>query len=230
MKKQITMLLLCLSILALPGCAAKPEPSAPPQAERSAPAESAAQSVSAQSAASEPSEAQPFRYEHDPRLNPSAMEDIVEDESAVYGFRPNETGSLKQYAGMDWSDPDAVAQGREQRIAYHDSFSEMYDLLSNLRAENADIEEIARSVSALRNELRIRSYEGDPKGLEEMKARNLEEYGHEEGPLPDELYEKYGSWEAVLEKAFSVNSGMDACLGLYDEYYELYVMAGQVGD
>ena len=38
------------------------------------------------------------------------------------------------------------------------------------------------------------------------------------------------SLETVIEKAFSANSGMDACLGLYDDYYALYVAAGQVAD
>ncbi|MBO7520108.1 MAG: hypothetical protein J6T73_04950, partial [Clostridia bacterium] len=32
------------------------------------------------------------------------------------------------------------------------------------------------------------------------------------------------------EKAFSANVGMDACLGLYDDYYDLYVALGQVTD
>ena len=39
-----------------------------------------------------------FRYQHDPRENAAAMRDIVADESAVYGFRPSETGSLSMYA------------------------------------------------------------------------------------------------------------------------------------
>ena len=169
-----------------------------------------------------------FSYEHDPRLNPSAMADIVEDTEAVYGFRPSETGSLKQYASADWSDPAVVEQGRQDRIAYHDSIAELYDLLGKMRAAESNIEEIARAVSIKRNELRLAAYEGNPDGLATVKARNLEQYGHEEGPTPDELYEKYGSWEMVLEKAFSANSGMDACLGLYDDYYDLYVLAGQL--
>ena len=36
----------------------------------------------------------------------------------------------------------------------------------------------------------------------------------------DELYAESDSWETVIAKAFSTNSGMDACLGLYDDYYE----------
>ena len=169
-----------------------------------------------------------FKYEHDPRLNPSAMADIVEDKTAVYGFRPSKTGSLKAYADMDWTDPEVVEAGRQERIAYHKSLETMYYILDEMVKGGADIQTIARALSARRNEIRFAAYENDPEGLETLKKRNLEKYGHEEGPLPDELYEQYGSWEAVLVKAFSANSGMDACLGLYDDYYELYVAVGQI--
>ena len=173
-----------------------------------------------------------FHYEHDPRLNARAMADIIVDPTAVYGFSPSPEGSLSSYASFDWSDPELVngENGRLARIAYHESINEMYAMMNAMRIDGKSIEEIARAVSSKRNEIRLASYADDPEGLAEAKARNLEKYGHEEGPLPDELYKQYGSWETVLEKAFSTNSGMDACLGLYDDYYELYVMAGQVED
>ena len=38
------------------------------------------------------------------------------------------------------------------------------------------------------------------------------------------LFEQYGSWETVITKAFSSNPGMDACLGLYDEMYDTYLI------
>ena len=173
-----------------------------------------------------------FHYEHDPRLNARAMADIVVDPTAVYGFAPSPEGSLSSYASFDWSDPELVngENGRLARIAYHESINEMYAMMNAMRIDGKSIEEIARAVSSKRNEIRLASYADDPEGLAVAKARNLEKYGHEEGPLPDELYKQYGSWETVLEKAFSTNSGMDACLGLYDDYYELYVMAGQVED
>ncbi|MBQ2072715.1 MAG: S-layer homology domain-containing protein [Oscillospiraceae bacterium] len=173
-----------------------------------------------------------FRYEHDPRLNARAMADIVVDPTAVYGFAPSPEGSLSSYASFDWSDPELVngENGRLARIAYHESINEMYAMMNAMRIDGKSIEEIARAVSSKRNEIRLASYADDPEGLAVAKARNMEKYGHEEGPLPDELYKQYGSWETVLEKAFSTNSGMDACLGLYDDYYELYVMAGQVED
>ena len=164
-----------------------------------------------------------FAYQHDPRENPAAMADIVADPAAVYGFRPSETGSLKAYASADWSDPDVVAKGRAERIAYHESIEGMYDILREMSAAGKSVEEIARAVSAKRNEIRLESYKDDPEGLAAAKARNLEKYGHEEGPLADELYAQYGSWQTVLAKAFSTNMGMDACLGLYDDYYSVYV-------
>ena len=169
-----------------------------------------------------------FRYSHDPLDNPKAMQDIVADENAVYGFRPSETGSLKMYADADWSDPEVVAQGRADRIAYHESIQTMYAMLNEMQAQGKSVEEIARAVSNRRNESRLEAYADDPEGLAALKARNLEKYGHEDGPQPDELYEKYGSWERVMEKSFSTNAGMDACLGLYDDYYFLYVALGDV--
>ena len=170
-----------------------------------------------------------FRYEHDPRNNPSAMADIIEDENAIYGFRPSESGSLSMYADADWSDPEVVEKGRQERIAYHKSLESMYEILNEMMAQGKSTEEIARAVSTRRNEIRLEAYKDNPDGLAEVKARNLAKYGHEEGPLPDEVYAQNDcSWEKVIIKAFSTNSGMDACLGLYDDYYELYVASGQI--
>ena len=184
--------------------------------------------VGANAVAAESTGGTAFVYIHDPSENPEAMKDIVKDESAVYGFKPSETGSLKQYASADWSDPAVVEAGKQERIAYHNSIKAMYDILYQMQGEGKSVEEIARAVSSKRNEIRLLSYENDPDGLATLKQRNLEKYGHEEGPLPDELFTQYGSWEKVIEKAFSANVGMDACLGLYDDYYNLYVALGQV--
>ena len=169
-----------------------------------------------------------FRYVHDPAMNPSAMRDVVADENAVYGFRPTETGSLAMYAAADWSDPEIVEAGRQQRIAYHQNIESMYDMLHEMQAQGKTTEEIARALSTERNRIRLAAYENDPEGLAALKERNSEKYGHEEGPLPYELYEQYGSWTTVMQKAFSTNAGMDACLGLYDTYYFLYVELGYV--
>lgn len=177
----------------------------------------------------ETSESTVFSYDHDPREIPEAMEDIVENPDAVYGFSPNpESKRLGAYAEYDWTDPELVAQAQEERRAYHESMDSMTDILYRMRDEGASIEEMARAVSEERNRLRMESYQDDPEGLATLKESNLKTYGHEEGPTPDELFEKYGSWTVVLQKAFSPNLGMDACCGLYDEYYQLYIELGYV--
>lgn len=177
---------------------------------------------------SQPKDA-PFTYEHDPRENPAAMEDIVENPDAVYGFSPDpESPRLGSFADYDWTDPEVVAEAQIERREYHESMDTMTDILYRMRDEGASMEEMARAVSEERNRLRLESYKDDPKGLAEVKESNLKTYGHEEGPTPDQLYEKYGSWTVVLQKAFSPNMGMDACCGLYDEYYWLYIELGYV--
>lgn len=170
-----------------------------------------------------------FSYVHDPRENPRAMEDIIENPDAVYGFSPNpESGRLKVYAGFDWTDPEFVADAQTERRAYHKSMDSMSDILYKMREQGATTEEMARAVSEERNRLRIEASSGNPEELAAMKESNLQTYGREEGPTPDQLYEKYGSWATVLQKAFSPNMGMDACCGLYDEYYWLYIELGYV--
>ena len=177
---------------------------------------------------SQPKDA-PFTYEHDPRENPAAMEDIVENPDAVYGFSPDpKSPRLGSFADYDWTDPEVVAEAQKERREYHESMDTMTDILYRMRDEGASMEEMARAVSEERNRLRLESYKDDPKGLAEVRESNLKTYGHEEGPTPDQLYEKYGSWTVVLQKAFSPNMGMDACCGLYDEYYWLYIELGYV--
>ena len=172
-------------------------------------------------------ENKPWQYIHDPTLNPNAMQDIIVNPDAVYGFSPNpESVRLGTYAEYDWTDPVFVAEAQKTRREYHESMDTMDAILFRMRDEGATLEEMARAVSTERNRLRLESCKDDPEELAKVKQSNLETYGHEEGPTPDELFGKYGSWEMVLQKAFSPNLGMDAACGLYDEYYDLYVELG----
>jgi len=160
-------------------------------------------------------------YFHDPRINSKAMEDIVVNPNAIYGFSPDPNSvRLGEYAEYDWSDAALVEKSRQDRIAYLAGFNNQYELWEKMVKEGKSTEEIARAVSALRNENRLASYNGNPEGLEKVKKSNLETYGNEFGPTPESLFAKYGSWEKVIIKSFSSNSGMDACLGLYDIQYE----------
>ena len=174
---------------------------------------------SAQTAAEEP-----FHYEHDPMENPVAAKDIVVNPDAVYGYSPNpDSTRLGKFAdAIDWTNKEQVAVSHEERAAYLEEFKTLYRLIEDMLGEGRSVEEIARAVSTKRNEIRLASYDNNPKGLEVVKQSNLETYGQEEGPTPDQLFEKYGSWQTVVEKALSSNPGMDACLGFYDENYDAY--------
>lgn len=170
-------------------------------------------------------------YEHDPRLNAKAMADIYYDPNAVYGFSPREDSErLGSFAAEDFSDEKKVEEWKQERIAYHESFQEMYDIWDQMKTDGKSSEEIARTLSPLRNELRLASYKDDPDGLKKAKESNLSTYGQEDGPTPDQLYEQYGSWDTVILKCFSSNSGMDAVLGLYDDEYEHNLMTGAVDE
>ena len=167
-----------------------------------------------------------FKYIHDPRDNPEAMKDIIEDPEAVYGFSPDPNSTrLGTYAEYDWSDPEFVAGAKKNRQEYNRQMASMVDILYKMRDDGASTEEIARAVSGERNRLRLESQKDDPEGLAKIR---LETYGHEEGPTPDQLFEKYGSWEIVIQKAFSPSVGMDVICGLYDDNYQLYKELGLV--
>lgn len=172
-------------------------------------------------------------YVHDPMENPKAAADIIVDPDAVYGYAPNpDSVRLGAFAKYDWSDEAFVAQMKQEREAYHESIHELYQMKVDMEAQGESVEEIARAVSNRRNEMRIESYKDDPDGLATLKERNLNKFGNENGGTPEYYYEKTGSWEAVIEKAFSTNAGADAMLGLYDTYYDTYYIAensGQTG-
>ncbi len=166
--------------------------------------------------------AAPSTYTHDPRYNSFAMEDIVYNPDAVYGFSPDpQSARLGSYANFVWTDPALIEKARQERLTYFQEAATLDALCSQLEQEGKSIEEIARAISAKRNEIRLDSYKNNPEGLAAVKESNLKKYGNENGPTADSLFEKYGSWEIVLEKAFSSNPGMDACLGLYDDSFDL---------
>ncbi len=120
-----------------------------------------------------------FAYAHDPRENPVAMRDIVENPAAVYGFSPSpaEDSTLKEYVdAIDWTDPEQVSAARTQRQAYHDSMEELYGMIMTMVKEDRDIEAIARAVSRRRNELRLEAYADDPESLANVKKQKLNTY------------------------------------------------------
>ena len=160
---------------------------------------------------------------HDPMANPKAVKDIIENPNAVYGYSPSPSSTrLKSFIGYDWTDPAVVSHLRQQREEYHESIKELYSLITSMKQAGASTKDIATAVCNRRNEIRLESNKDDPEALARVKQSNLATYGNENGGTPEFFYNKYGSWETVIEKALSTNAGADACVGLYDKYYDTY--------
>ena len=165
-----------------------------------------------------------FKYQHNPSENPKVLRDAMENTDAIYGYSPNpNSDSIGGYADkIDWTNPSEVANANARREVYHLKNDNILEVVNKMKAEGYSMEEIANAANQQRNINRLNDYINDPEGLLTVKQRNLIKYGNENGPTADYLYNKYGSWEKVIEKSMSANPGMDACCGLYDKYYHLY--------
>ena len=99
-----------------------------------------------------------FKYEHNPLDNPKVLADAVEDTSAVYGYRPNKTGSIKAFENRDWTNEALVKSYRENRIKYHQENDVNIKIVNTMRAEGKMDSEIARTLVERRNNNRLASY------------------------------------------------------------------------
>ena len=170
-----------------------------------------------------------FKYKHDPSENPKVLQDAIVDKKAVYGYSPNpeSTSRISNFANgelYNWSNSDKVKIYRERRIQYHKENDNIDRLIIEMKKKNKSIEEIARAANERRNQNRLDDYikRNDFDGLKKVKKSNLQTYRNELGITAEDALKKYGTWEKVIEKTKSANPGMDACCGLYDEYYDLY--------
>lgn len=167
-----------------------------------------------------------FQYKNNPLDNPKAMADIVLNPEAVYGFSPNpESTRIGEFANsIDWTNPAQVLIATEAREKYHQENDSIANLVLEMKSKNAPVEDIAKAAVNQRNQNRLDSYlkRGDEAGYQRVLKSNQDTYGNPLGMTPEKALEKYGSWEKVIEKSTSTNSGMDACCGLYDKYCHLY--------
>jgi hypothetical protein len=165
-----------------------------------------------------------FKYKSNPMDNPKAAKDIIENPDAVYGFSPKKGGRLDDFVDMiDWTDAEQVASARAQRIAYHNKMSTNLDSkVKKLLDDGYSMEDIAKNMINERNQNRINTYikNGNYEGLEGMYKSNLKEYGNAEGPTYEYMLKKCGSNEEIINSSIKSNLGMDACTGLYDEYFK----------
>ena len=159
-------------------------------------------------------------YRHNPSDNPKVLKDAYEDPTAIYGYRPREDGSLAAFADGDWSDPDYVERARQNRIEYHERNEEtVMKLVSEMRNQGNTDEQIARAVSEYRNKSRLSSYMDDNGNIVNPSGYN-QALSHCKSY--EDLIKKGKTDKGIIESATRGNPAMDACTGLYDDYYDTY--------
>ncbi len=162
-----------------------------------------------------------FKYEHNPSDNPKVLRDAIEDPNAVYGYRPRADGSLGELATEDWSDPVMVEDNRIKRIKYHEDTAKYRDIVNDMTAKGASTEEIAQTVCDCRNQTRINSYI-NPDGSISNEAGYRAALKRAESNSYENLIKRGKTPEDIIESACRSNPAADACLGLYDDYFNTY--------
>ncbi|WP_336991980.1 T7SS effector LXG polymorphic toxin [Bacillus toyonensis] len=155
-----------------------------------------------------------------PLDNPKIAKEIEGNTEAVYGYSPKKESALNKF-GVDWTNGDEVGYARSERIKYHEKIQQkriqLEQDIKNLQNDGLSMEEIARLKVEERNQGRMETYikSNNLDGLNAMKERNILEYGRAEGPTPEQLYKKYGSWEDVIYGSLKTNPAMDVLTGLF---------------
>ena len=163
-----------------------------------------------------------FKYKHNPSDNPKVLMDAIEDPNAVYGYRPREDGSLAPFTNGQWDNPIAVEGYRQDRIAYHNrNEGTAQQIVSNMKAEGASTEDIARAVNEYRNQSRINAYIDSNGNIKNMDGYNAALARAEKNSY-ENLIQNGRTPEQIIKSATKGNPAMDACTGLYDEYFDTY--------
>ncbi|OKP90172.1 hypothetical protein [Paenibacillus sp. P32E] len=158
----------------------------------------------------------------DPLSNPKIATEIEANPASIYGYSPKKGSPLDKF-GVDWTDPKQVAFARTKRMEYLQNMEQKKIKLENevakLQSEGMSIEDIAKMKVEQRNSDRMQSYidSNNYDGLAAMKERNTQQYGRPEGPTPEQLFAKYGSWDEVIYSSVRTSPAMDVLTGLYKQ-------------
>jgi RHS repeat-associated protein len=101
---------------------------------------------------------------------------------------------------------------RNQKIRqiYHNLIVNIENTIPQLRAAGKTSQQIAEQVTLMRNSAKIEARAHmTPKDLALVEARNIKEYQDPIGPTALQLFEKKGSWEAVIESSTHPNVLVD---------------------
>jgi RHS repeat-associated protein len=146
---------------------------------------------------------------------PSKLPDgIYADSKGVYGYLPKQ-GSRYDNEIYDFTDPDFVSRNRQIRLDYVEGSKELEYAIENMRSQGRSSEDIARRVVLQRNSQKVEARslmtEAEVKLLE---GPNIKRYGDPVGPTPDELFDKYGDWDVIIQSSMKKDPEINILLGI----------------
>jgi RHS repeat-associated protein len=93
-----------------------------------------------------------------------------------------------------------LATAAALRTRYVQTAQELGAMAQRLRGSGMSAEQVVRTVSPVRNELKLNTREqGSWLVARAADVRNLVVYGNRAGPSPEQLFQRYGSWDKALE-------------------------------
>jgi hypothetical protein len=84
-----------------------------------------------------------------------------------------------------------------------------------MRAAGASEEDIATTLSQMRNEAKVAARTlMSPEEVQTLETYNTGRYGNPVGPTPQQLYLRYGSWQEVIGAAYRTDPTINAIAAL----------------
>jgi hypothetical protein len=141
-------------------------------------------------------------------------EGISPDSRGVYGYLPVK-GSRYDSKLYDFGDPAFVQRNRLIRIDYLKGTAELEEAIQAMHAAGYGSERIAYRVVLQRNSQKLNARASmSPTEVEVLDAGNVKRYGDAVGPTPRQLFDKYRSWDRVIEKSMEKDPEINMLLGL----------------
>jgi RHS repeat-associated protein len=139
---------------------------------------------------------------------------IYADSRGVYGYLPR-PGSRYDRDAFDFTDPDFVSRNRQIRLAYIEGTQDLERIIRQMRSQGQSSEEIARRVVSERNRQKVeaRAHMTDAE-VRDLESENIRLYGNPVGPSPDQVYDRYGDWEVVIQSSMRRDPEINVLLGI----------------
>ena len=161
--------------------------------------------------------------------------DIQLDQDSLTGFTLTDSSSLRKIIRNKsefFSSREQLCAARTARLSYikhnaeklkklQEQIQEIVEAHPNDENKKKEaIEELARHSVHKRNADRMSRYDTEAK-KRKLRERNFEKYKNEEGPTPEYLFAKYGSWEEVILASARPQRCLSFALGILPSEQEL---------